>query len=91
MDAARKLLPARAWVTAGDRQLFTPDTPATPYAKDHSFSCDGAFSYRLSPGRVEVHVEKGKEWLPVEREVRLKAGQTNRVTVALRRWIDMPA
>jgi hypothetical protein len=86
-----KMLPARAWVSAGGKQLFQPETAATPYDRDRSFSCDGAFAFRLTARQALVHVEKGKEWLPVNREVRIDLGRTNRITISLRRWIDLPA
>jgi hypothetical protein len=46
---------------------------------------------RLDPGRAVVHVERGKEYLPVDRPVAVAAGRATQANITLRRWIDMPA
>jgi hypothetical protein len=93
VDDQGNLTPARAWVDAGGTRLFEPAAPgtATPYARDSSFSCDGLFTMVAPAGLVFVHVEKGKEFLPMDVEVDVPDGATVTTTVEMQRWIDMPA
>jgi hypothetical protein len=86
--------PARAWVDdASGNRLFQPREPSTctPYPRDRSFSCDGWFELAAPAGRVVVHVEKGKEYTPVDRTVELRSGGVTDVSIRLDRWVDMPA
>jgi hypothetical protein len=56
-------LPCRAWVTAGNRRLFEPESEScTSYVRDRSFSCDGQFVMKAPIGRAVIHVERGKEY-----------------------------
>ncbi len=93
VNADGELTPARAWVNSGGSRLFEPHQPrgVTPYQQDQSFSCDGQFSMRLPPGEATIHVEKGKEFRPVDVVVPVSAGETIEQTVRLERWIDMPS
>ncbi|MFK7822141.1 MAG: hypothetical protein AB8G99_25825, partial [Planctomycetaceae bacterium] len=93
VDESGDVLPARAWIDAGGTRLFQPIEPtsATAYAKDRSFSCDGKFTMVVPEGEVTVHVERGKEFVPVDVSVGISAGATIEKTVTLKRWIDMPS
>ena len=73
--------------------MFKPAEPntATPYANDSSFSCDGTFTMVVPEGRAVVHVEKGKEYRPIDVEVEIAAGELLEKTVQIERWIDMPS
>ncbi len=85
-------LPCRAWVDAGEQRLFEPASAScTPYKRDRSFSCDGSFEIAVPAGPANVHVERGKEYLPVDRPVTIQAGETAELKVELERWIDMKA
>jgi hypothetical protein len=92
VDECGRLLPARAWVEAGERRFFERVRPesCTPYARDRSFSCDGRFEMEVPAGKMVVHVEHRKEYLPVEASLDLQAGAAAEVSVRLCRWIDMP-
>ncbi len=80
----------RAWVEAGGERYYQPRGGAiVPYDRDRSFSCSGQFSLDLPAGQVVIHVEKGKEYLPVDREVEIKPNETVRLRIDLKRWIDM--
>ncbi|MCZ6674816.1 MAG: CehA/McbA family metallohydrolase [Verrucomicrobia bacterium] len=85
--------PARAWVDVNGQRLFEPSDPdtVTPYARDRSFSCDGSFIMDTPAGNVVVHVEKGKEYLPVDLLIEITPGETVEKTIRLKRWIDMPS
>lgn len=92
VDEDGKVTPARAWVDAAGRRLFKPVAPdtATPYARDRSFSCDGVFTMVVPAGQAIVHVEKGKEFFPVDVDVDIPPGETLEKTIQMKRWIDMP-
>ena len=83
-------LPCRAWVSIGDKRFFNPATKScTPYAKDRSFSCDGHFIIKVPVGKAIVHIERGKEYLPVDKEIIIVNNQTTKVDIVLKRWISM--
>ncbi len=94
VDERGELAAARAWVEDGAHQkFFRPSAPAacTPYQPDRSFSCDGTFEIAAPAGSVLVHVERGKEFLPVNQTLDLKQDEVRELTIRLSRWIDMPA
>lgn len=83
-------LPCRAWVSIGNKRFFNPATKScTPYAKDRSFSCDGHFSIRVPASKAIIHIERGKEYLPVDKEIIIAQNQTTKVDIILKRWISM--
>jgi hypothetical protein len=85
-------VPCRAWVEAGGERLYQPRSPGcVPYRKDESFSCGGSFEIEAPAGEVLVHVERGKEYRPVETRVNVVAGATTEVAIELRRWIHVAA
>lgn len=92
VDGDDQLMPARAWVDVAGQRLFKPLAPrtATSYARDRSFSCDGSFTMVARAGKATVHVERGKEFLPVELEIDVPPGETVEKTIQLKRWINMP-
>jgi hypothetical protein len=84
------LLPCRAWVNIGDERLFNPTTKScTPYGRDESFSCNGSFVMTVPAGKATVHIERGKEYWPVNKEVTVEPNQTTHVNITLKRWINM--
>jgi len=83
-------LSCRAWVSVGDKRFFNPAAKScTPYARDRSFSCDGHFIIKIPAGKAVVHIERGKEYLPVDKEVIIVKNQTTEVDITLKRWISM--
>ncbi len=90
-DDRGKTIPARAWVDVGKSRLFEPVGPATctPYNRDRSFSCDGWFVMRIPAGEATLHVERGKEWLPLDKVVSIDQGRTNSIAVTLKRWVNL--
>ncbi|MEO1996164.1 MAG: hypothetical protein ABGZ17_12905, partial [Planctomycetaceae bacterium] len=92
VDQNGDVTPVRVWVEVSGEQLFHPTVPdtATPYARDRSFSCDGRFTMTLPAGQAVVHVEKGKEFLPIDVDVEIVSGETIEKTIHIDRWIDMP-
>ena len=85
-------LPCRAWIDVGSQRIFqVASESCMPYARDRSFSSQGRFTVSLPAGKAVVHVERGKEYRPVEREVIVSAGGTVALDVTLERWVDMVA
>ena len=85
-------LPCRAWVSAADKRFFQPQTQTcTPYAKDRSFACDGSFVIEVPAGKATVHVERGNEYRPVEKEFLVQPDQTTNIDIILERWVNMAA
>jgi len=83
-------LACRAWVEAGGERFFEPVTESsTPYKKDGSFSCNGRFVINVPAGKATIHVERGKEYLPVDKEVQVKKDEVIQVDITLKRWIHM--
>lgn len=83
-------LPCRAWVTVGNKRLFEPAPGScTSYVKDRSFSCDGQFVVKAPAGKAVIHVERGKEYWPVDKEIVVKEDRTAEVEITLRRWVHM--
>lgn len=93
VDANGETTPARAWVEIADQRLFQTTAPETAiaYPKDQSLSCDGTFTIDIPATDAVVHVEKGKEYTPVDMPVTVKPGETVECTVQLNRWIDLPS
>ncbi len=80
----------RAWVEANGKRYYQPaGVSIVPYDRDRSFSCSGQFSLDLPPGQAVVHVERGKEYLPLDQDVTIKPDETLRLRIELKRWIDM--
>ena len=89
-SGSRIPLPCRAWVSVGNKRLFRPATKScTPYEKDRSFSCNGDFVIQAPTGKAIIHIERGKEYLPVDKEITVKTNQTTHVVITLKRWINM--
>jgi hypothetical protein len=84
------LLPCRAWVNVSDKRFFKPATPeCTPYDRDKSFTCNGRFTIDLPVGKAVVHVERGKEYVPIDQAVTVEPGRAAEVKIDLRRWTSM--
>jgi hypothetical protein len=83
-------LPCRAWVSVAGQRLFEPETEScTPYARDRSFSCDGRFVIETPAGNAVIHIERGKEYRPVDKETIVQPNQTANVDITLERWVNM--
>ncbi|MHC4566966.1 MAG: CehA/McbA family metallohydrolase domain-containing protein [Planctomycetota bacterium] len=83
-------LPCRAWVSVGNKRLFEPQPGSgTSYVKDRSFSCDGQFVMTVPAGKAVIHVERGKEYWPVDKEIVVEKGRVAEVEITLKRWVHM--
>jgi hypothetical protein len=61
-----------------------------PFWNDH-FVCRGEVALDLSPGKYTVEIEHGPEYSLATDSFTLAAGQTKKLSVALRRLVDLPA
>ncbi len=83
-------LPCRAWVDINNSRYYKPISPdCFPYERDMSFSCNGSFEIRVPAGKAIIHIERGKEYLPVNKEISVISGQVAEVSIVMERWIDM--
>lgn len=92
VDEGGSITPARAWVDVGSKRLFRPESPGTvtPYERDRSFSCDGVFTMEVPKGSAVIHIEKGKEFVPVNLSVEIGEEGEIEKTITIKRWINMP-
>lgn len=49
----------------------------------------GTFRLRAPAGKIRISIRRGLEYLPIDEELELEAGQTLRRTFALKRWANM--
>ena len=83
----RAYAPTESWFRA-DWLMFDHMDQAGEY---HYFHADGDFEVELPPGKTSLAFSKGFEYLPVQREITLAAGQKNELAVALKRIDNMAA
>jgi hypothetical protein len=99
-DVARQPLAARIYVhdSVGNYiHVKCKDGTAIPYAKSrtetsfeiHTTVSAHPFQIDLPAGTYTVVVEKGKEYFPTSREVRVVDGEENTLTIPLKRWTNM--
>jgi len=72
-----------------DKDHIAPGSAVVSIAQDRWFACSGETRVRIPAGTASIRVERGTEYRPVIRTIRIKAGQTLRHKVELERWIDM--
>ncbi|MCC6589530.1 MAG: CehA/McbA family metallohydrolase [Bryobacterales bacterium] len=65
--------------------------PGHTAGESQVFFVRGSFSLKVPAGNYRVIAGRGLEYLPVTRQVAIKPGATTSATIAIRRWIDMPA
>ena len=94
LDDDGRPTPVRAWVDVNRQRFFEPTGPdtATPYTRDRSFSCDGRVEFDGMPAdQAVVHIERGKEFRPVDHTLTLTDANPAALQLSIRRWIDLPA
>lgn len=83
-----RLVPARAHLLASDGTYRYP-SGCLPYDKDKHFTTEGAFTATLPCGETSILVEKGKEFVPIDDLLDIRAGEETSRRYDLRRWVDM--
>jgi hypothetical protein len=100
--AAKRVLRSRVYLTAADGRAYAPTESwfradwlmfdhMDEAGEYHYFHTDGDFEVDLPPGRTELSVSRGFEYMPERREVTVKAGQTEELVIALKRIDNMAA
>lgn len=62
-----------------------------PYRGSRQFYVDGELATRLPAGRYRLRASRGTEYRVAELALELRAGERTRRSLALERWIDLPA
>ncbi|MCC6390675.1 MAG: CehA/McbA family metallohydrolase [Bryobacterales bacterium] len=100
--AAKRVQRSRVYLTAADGRAYAPTESwfradwlmfdhMDQAGEYHYFHTDGDFEVDLPPGRTELSVSRGFEYMPERREVAVKAGQTAELVIALKRIDNMAA
>ncbi|MCB1127653.1 MAG: hypothetical protein KDM81_14260, partial [Verrucomicrobiae bacterium] len=102
-DTTREPLPARIYIQGADGRWFfpvsaSPEGSAVRYEKQnwaktnsvefHTTLSAHPFRIDLKPGRYTVTVERGKEYVPLEKAIEV-AGDALDLELPLHRWINM--
>jgi hypothetical protein len=83
----RAYAPTESWFRA-DWLMFDHMDQAGEY---HYFHTDGAFEIDLPPGKTQLSVSRGFEYLPVDRDAEVSAAAPARIDIALERIENMAA
>lgn len=102
-DLTRELLPARVYIQGADGRWYFPESAspegsAIRYEKQNWINADSVefhttlsahpFEIDLSPGRYTVTVERGKEYVPLVKEIEV-SDETLDLELPVHRWINM--
>ena len=84
---------SRIHLTASDGKLYAPSDAYARISRagDPIFHTTGAFTVALPPGRVNLTVVKGFEFVPQELEAEIEPNNVTALTVELKRLTDMTA
>ncbi len=92
-DTAGRPLPARIMGEASDGKFYAPPEAFSRVgqAGRHCFHTQGESRVDVPAGRMTVEAVRGYEYVPAKQEIDVRPGQVNRVTLRLRRLMDLPA
>ena len=83
-------VPARVLLRGSDGVCRVPEgVPLLKIARDVWFTTEGSYRVDLPPGRTELRVERGKEYIREKVYIDIPTEGTIRREVRLKRWIDM--
>ena len=82
------LTPARIHIQDANGEFVYPEG-CIPYDRDCHFTVDGQCEAEVSPGKISILVEKGKEFLSVSRELTVGDGDELKLEFKMERWINM--
>lgn len=89
VDEKGGLLPCRMLLRASDGVCVVPEgSVVLTVAQDKWFMSDGTGSIELAPGRFELRVERGLEYVRAKRTIQV-SDDVRDETVELKRWINM--
>src|SRR5262245_15813716 len=89
-----RVMPARLYVDASDGRSYSPDGRfhrAMMVTDRHYFHSPGDVEIELPAGQAKIEAVRGWEYTPRTVSIDVKAGQTQTVTIALPRLVDLPA
>ena len=85
-------VPARVLVRGPDGMCRVPQgATILKIGRDMWFMSEGAYTVELPPGRAELRVERGKEYIRVKENLDIPPAGTVEHLVRLKRWIHMQA
>ena len=85
-------VPARVLLRGPDGVCRVPEgAPLLKVARDVWFVTEGSYMVDLPPGRAELRVERGKEYIREKEYLDIPSEGTLQKEVRLKRWIDMRA
>jgi hypothetical protein len=83
---------ARVYVadSAGNR-YFDPRGVIFKHSRDNEqdFSCAGKFQVEIPPGHVAVRIERGLEYVPLVKTVKIASEAVHQEKFLLKRWVNM--
>ncbi len=86
--------PARRTLGEGDnraRSYVYDESPSIPFWQEPVlYQTQPSFSIKLEPGRYQISVARGMEYIPVTREFVMPAREPS-CTLRLERWVDLPS
>ncbi len=75
-----------------DRSYVYGLIPSVPHWKEPiAHQVKPQFNVSLEPGKYRISVYRGMEFVPVRKEFTVKAGESSKVQLNLKRWIDLPS
>lgn len=83
-----QLTPARVQIKGQDGRFYYPEG-CIAYKNDNHFTTNGTFTLNLPAGKIQLIVEKGKEFRSIRAELEMKRNIDHHVECELYRWIDM--
>ncbi len=92
-------IPARVYATGSNDSIYMADECIefdVPWMRSrlghsgrHFNTIGNRFVVSLPEGVASIRIERGKEYIPLQEEVRIKRGDTIRINFEMERWIDM--
>lgn len=89
VDEKGRPVSVRVRAKATDGKCYGPKK--LHYASGHFYAIDGRLEIKVPPGQVGVEVWHGPEYVPEVRTVQVKAGEPQSLSLALKRFVDMPS
>jgi hypothetical protein len=89
-----RLVPGRIHLVASDGRAYAPDNGfarVIAVSETHYFHTSGEFEVQVPTGPVKLEAMRGFEFAPATAAVDVKPGAPARVTLTLKRIVDMPS
>ncbi len=84
------IVPARVYLKKGGIPHFDPRAVIFKHGSgEQHFSCDGTFKIRHSTGEATIRIERGLEYKPLVRTVRISPEREQQQRFIIERWVNM--